>query len=93
MAENTPLLDEKKSVPRFWSTAAADSAMDEKVTSLEENATSLHESRPNAACRMLAVIELYMCAAIIASFAILKHYSWNSVWSYNLGLVLLLENH
>jgi hypothetical protein len=49
--------------------------MDEKVTSLEENATSLNESRPptsyGTACRMVICVELLIIAAIYTSFGIL----------------------
>jgi hypothetical protein len=85
--ESTPSLDENKLLPRSWYTVAMDSAMNEKVTLLEENATSLNESRPpnsyDTACRIVA---------IYISFGILIQYEPDNGWCDYPHVVLFLDH-
>jgi hypothetical protein len=94
--ESTPSLDENKSSPNSWYPVTTDSAMNEKATSLEENDTSLNESRPprtsyDNAYRIVAVVEIYIFVTIFASFAILKQYSPDNGWCDYPQVVFFLD--
>jgi hypothetical protein len=98
LGESTPSLDENKSSPSSWYPVTTDSAMDEKVTSLEENDTWwLNESRLPTWCNImywiLIMVEILFIISAFIFVPMLMDQHPPSDWWYDSRYLLLYADY